>query len=62
MIDTRPEKDSNFTYHWLRSERSMYRTIAQWVNGEWLCIGEVEPVSPEAMWRRGWEYFKPVPK
>lgn len=64
-LETRPAPfmgidATEFSYHWLDSERSSEASIAQWARGAWHCIGETERVTPAEMWRRGWRYLGPV--
>jgi len=44
-------------WHWLWSERAWTPTMAQWLGGEWWCIGEIAPVSPQEMRLRGWQWL-----
>jgi hypothetical protein len=30
------------------------------MNGHWICVGERDPVKPEEMCRRGWDWFAPA--
>lgn len=46
-------------YHWLHAERSSTASVAQWMNGSWYLIGEKNPISPNDLYRRGWEYLGP---
>lgn len=52
-------KFKDASYHWFHSERASVPAIAQWMGGMWHCIGEYEPITPETMTRRGWEYLGP---
>lgn len=47
-------------YYRFTSERASYKSIAQHIDGEWFCIGEVEPISLEELNRRGWDLDKRV--
>jgi hypothetical protein len=46
-------------YHWLHSERSSKPGIAEWLGNVWHCIGEAQPITPQELARRGWEYLGP---
>ena len=54
------EKEKKHQHHFLHAERASYPSIAEWIKGNWWCVNEVGPVSPEEMYRRGWRYGKPV--
>ena len=61
MTETRPPIEHNdVLHHWLVSERSSHASIGEWVKEEWYSAGETNPISPEEMARRGWEYGGPV--
>ena len=61
MTDTRPPIEYNdILHHWLVSERSSHPSIGEWIKEEWYSAGETNPISPEEMARRGWEYGGPV--
>lgn len=47
-------------YHWLHAERASTAGIAQWIGNTWRCIGEANPITPQELRRRGWEYLGPV--
>lgn len=49
-------------HHWLHAERSSTASIAEWMPSmrAWVCGGELAPVPPIDMRRRGWEYLGPV--
>lgn len=42
-------------YYRFTSERASYKSIAQYINGDWYLIGEENPVTLEEINRRGWE-------
>lgn len=46
-------------YHWLHAERSMSAVVSQWINARWYSAGERDPITPQEMRRRGWEYLGP---
>lgn len=43
-------------HHWLVAERAWHPSLAEWIRGQWFCVNETGPVSPEEMWRRGWRW------
>jgi len=47
-------------WHWLWSERAWDASMAQWLGGVWWCVGEIAPVSPQEMRRRGWKWLAPA--
>ena len=47
-------------YHWLHAERSQSASIARWMGNMWYCINESQPITPQQMRGRGWEYLGPV--
>jgi hypothetical protein len=55
-----PKEHRHLQHHWLKSERASQPVISEWLGGCWYSAGEVEPISPEEMWRRGWEYHAPA--
>jgi hypothetical protein len=60
MSNTPPEKYQHIQHHWLVSERASHPCLAEWIEGDWYCAGETNPISPEEMTRRGWEYGGPA--
>lgn len=61
-----PDQYTAHQHHWLRSARAGDRPSSddvspcEWLRGWWHVRGEVTPVHPAEMWRRGWHYYKPV--
>lgn len=46
-------------YHWLHAERAGSASIAQWMGNMWYCVNESQPITPQELRRRGWEYLGP---
>lgn len=51
---------NDHSFHWLTAERSSRPCVCEWMNGEWYCANETKPVSPEEMYRRGWQWHSQV--
>lgn len=63
-IDAACRVPANFrhshSWHWIRYERTGSPSVAEWMNGMWYCTDRIGGLSPEELYRRGWEYWKPV--
>lgn len=51
-----PRRLRHREFHWLVSERSSSPVPAQWIREVWYSFGEDGPITPEEMWRRGWQW------
>lgn len=49
-------------FYRLTSDRASYKSIAQYIDGEWYCINEIGPVTLAELNRRGWNLDTRVKK
>lgn len=55
-----PEYARMNRFHWLIGRVKSATTIAEWIDGGWLCLGEEGPVSPKEAYDKGWVWFRPI--
>jgi hypothetical protein len=51
-----PQKHRGKQHHWLISERAWSPCMSEWIDGQWYSAGEATPISPDEMYRRGWQW------